>query len=59
MKKKKKHPRTLQSSAVSRTGSRQPLRKVKETADGGLLLDDRDADEPFLKPSSVSVKKVA
>jgi hypothetical protein len=29
---------------------RKPLRKVAETQDGGLVLDDRDAAEPFLAP---------
>jgi hypothetical protein len=45
MKKEKKPPTTHEPL-------RRPLRKVRELADGGLVLDDRDADEPiYLKPA--------
>lgn len=59
MKKNKKQHRTSQPLDIDRLSSRQPVRKVKETADGGLLLDDRDADEPFLKQPRAKVKRVA
>lgn len=57
-KKQQKHQPADTESAVIR----RPLRKVTETKDGVLLLDDRDAAEPFLAsatPQSVSKKKVA
>ncbi len=56
-KKQRKHQHVDTESVVIR----KPLRKVQETKDGGLVLDDRDAAEPFLAsttPRSVA-KKVA
>ena len=56
-KKQRKHQHVDIESAVIR----RPLRKVTETKDGGLLLDDRDAAEPFLAPTTPRsvAKKVA
>ncbi len=58
MKKKQRKPQHVETeSAVIR----RPLRKVTQTKDGGLLLDDRDAAEPFLAPTTLRsvTKKVA
>jgi hypothetical protein len=57
----KKQHRKHQQAKTESPVMRQPLRKVTETKDGGLILDDRDAVEPFLAPTipRASVKKVA
>jgi len=56
-KQRRKHQPVKSESAVIR----KPLRKVTETKEGGLILDDRDAVEPFLAStnSRSAVKKVA
>ncbi len=46
----KKKQRKHQQADTESVGIRRPLRKVTETKDGGLILDDRDAAEPFLAP---------
>ena len=51
MKKEKKPP-------ITQEPVRKPLRKVRELADGGLVLDDRDADESIYLPRPVAPKKV-
>jgi hypothetical protein len=58
MKKKQRKHRPEDTEA---TVIRKPLRKIRETKDGGLILDDRDAVEPFLTPSTPRsvTKKVA
>ena len=37
-------------SASTHAPVRKPPRTVKETKEGGLILDDRDAAEPFCHP---------
>jgi len=56
-KKQRKHRHGDTAAAVIR----KPLRKVTETKDGGLILDDRDAAEPFPAPTTPQsvAKKVA
>ncbi|MGH7964859.1 MAG: hypothetical protein ACRERD_24105 [Candidatus Binatia bacterium] len=56
--KKKRHERPQRE--VERA-MRKPPRKVKATKDGGLILDDYDAAEPFLSPPTPqsAVKRVA
>ena len=58
MKKKQQKPRHADTESAA---IRKPLRKVQETKDGGLILDDRDAAESFLAPTTPRsvVKKVA
>lgn len=58
MKKKQRKPQHVETESPV---MRKPLRKVTETKDGGLILDDRDAAEPFLAPTAPrsAVKKVA
>lgn len=51
MKKEKKPP-------ITQEPVRKPLRKVRELADGGLVLDDRDADESIYLPRPVAPKNV-
>jgi hypothetical protein len=55
--KRPKHQQVKTEAAVMR----KPLRKVTETKDGGFILDDRDAAEPFLASTTPrpTVKKVA
>ena len=58
MKKKRRKREQVNTESTARP---KPLRKVTETEDGGLILDDRDAEEPFLAPTTPrsTVKKVA
>jgi hypothetical protein len=46
----KKKQRKHRHEDTDSTVIRKPLRKIQETKDGGLILDDRDAEEPFLAP---------
>jgi hypothetical protein len=57
---KKKCQEQTQREA-KRVTLRTPPRKVKATKDGGLILDDHDAAEPFLSPPLLqsTVKRVA
>jgi hypothetical protein len=57
---KKKRPEQ-RPPAIKRGAVHKPPRKVKETPDGGLVLDDRDAEEPFLRPTILrsAAKRVA
>ena len=57
---KKKHQKQRHEDTESAV-IRKPLRKIQETKDGGLILDDRDAAEPFLAPTTPRsvAKKVA
>ena len=48
----KKKQRKHQHEDTESTIIRKPLRKIQETKDGGLILDDRDAVEPFLTPTT-------
>jgi len=57
----KKKRQEHQHPDTNRVAVHKPPRKVKETKDGGLVLDDRDAAEPFLSPTlpRSAVKRVA
>jgi hypothetical protein len=57
----KKNQRKPQHGDTESAVIRRPLRKVAQTKDGGLILDDRDAAEPFLTPTTPRsvAKKVA
>jgi hypothetical protein len=57
----KKQQRKHQQVKGESTVTRKPLRKVIETKDGGFILDDRDAAQPFLVPPTPRsiTKKVA
>ncbi len=57
----KKKQRKSQQIETESTVIRKPLRKIQETKDGGLILADRDAVEPFLTPTTPRsvTKKVA
>ena len=57
----KSKPSRPPQSASTQVPVRKPPRTVKETKDGGLILDDRDAAEPFCPPvrPRPALKKVA
>ncbi len=58
MKKKQRKHQQVKTESVA---IRRPLRKVTQSKDGELILDDRDAAEPFLTPTTLRsvTKKVA
>jgi len=57
----KKKPSSQPQPSSTHAPDRTPPRTVKETKEGGLILDDRDAAEPFCRPvlPRPATKKVA